>query len=101
MIDFKAELRQRLQALYEIALDFLDEDEARDLFCSITKRRRGKRGLGRNPNPHPEPEAERKRRARDPARRFKIEVERELTETDLRRLEQSFTDRLTAIADKR
>ena len=50
MIDFEVELRQRLQVLYEIALDFLDEDEARDLFCSITKRKRGKRGVGRNPN---------------------------------------------------
>lgn len=97
MIDFEVELRQRLQVLYEIALDFLDEDEARDLFCSITKRKRGKRGVGRNPNRCPSKEAERKRRAREP----RWEFARELTEADLRRLEQSFTDRLAAIADKK
>jgi hypothetical protein len=38
MIDLQAELKQRIQALYEIALDFLSEEEARDLFCSVTKR---------------------------------------------------------------
>jgi hypothetical protein len=27
MIDFKAELTQRVQVLYKIALDFLDEDD--------------------------------------------------------------------------
>jgi hypothetical protein len=96
MIDFKVELRQRLEVLYEIALDFLHEDEARDLFCSSTKRRRGKRGPGRNPNRCPSKEAERKRRAREP----RLELPRELTEADLRRLEQSFEDRLAAIADK-
>ena len=99
MIDFKAELRRRVQALYKIALDFLDEDEARDLFCSIMKRGRGKRGLGRNPAHTLTSAAERKRRARES--RFKFELVRELTEADLRRLEQSFIDRLDAIGDKK
>jgi hypothetical protein len=31
MIDLQAELKQKIQALYEIALDFLSEEEARDL----------------------------------------------------------------------
>jgi hypothetical protein len=99
MIDFKAELRQRVEALYKIALDFLDEDEARDLFCSVTKRGRGKRGLGRNPTQPPTKEAERKRRARE--REIRMEIGRELTETDLRHLEQSFIDRVNGIADKK
>lgn len=51
MVDLQAELKRRLQALYEIALGFLSEEEARDLFCSIRKRGRGKRGHGLNPNP--------------------------------------------------
>ena len=86
-----------MQALYQIAQDFLGEDEARDLFCSITKRRRGKRGLGRTLVDRPSKEAERKRRAREP----RMELERELTEADLRHLEQSFIDRVNGIADKK
>jgi hypothetical protein len=97
MIDFEAVLRQRVQALYQIAQDFLGEDEARDLFCSITKRRRGKRGLGRTLVDRPSKEAERKRRARE----LRMELERELTEADLRHLEQSFIDRVNGIADKK
>ena len=96
MIDFEAELRQKVQALYRIALDFLSEEEARELFCSVTKRGRGKRGLGRDRNPRPNKEAERRRRSREAG--LQIEIERELTEADLRRLEQSFRDRLNGIA---
>jgi hypothetical protein len=51
MIDFKAEIKQVAGELYKIALDYMDEEEARDLFISITKRGRGKRGFGRNPFP--------------------------------------------------
>jgi hypothetical protein len=100
MIDLQAELKQRIQALYEIALDFLSEEEARDLFCSVTKRRRGKRGLGRNPNPRPTKETKRKRDAREP----RMEIERVLTEadlTDLRKSDQLLIDRMDGIADKK
>jgi hypothetical protein len=99
MVDLQAELKRRLQALYEIALGFLSEEEARDLFCSITKRGRGKRGHGLNPNPHPTPETERKRRAREPALGF--EIIRELTEEELRRSDQFFIDQMNSIADKK
>lgn len=97
MIDFEAVLRQKVQGLYRIASDFLGEDQARDLFLSVTKRGRGKRGLGRTPSDHPSEGAERKRLARAP----RFTIERELTEADLRVLEQSFTDRLKEIADKK
>jgi hypothetical protein len=66
----------------------LSEEEARDLFCSNTKRGRGKRGHGLNPNPHPTPETERKRRAREPALGF--EIIHELTEENLRRSDQFY-----------
>jgi hypothetical protein len=98
MIDVKAELRQRLQALYEIALGFLSEEEARDLFCSIAKRRPGKRGPARKLNPHPTKEADRKRRAREP----RIEFIRELTDGDLRTYDRVLLDRMDRIiADKK
>ena len=99
MVDLQAELKRRLQALYEIALGFLSEEEARDLFCSITKRGRGKRRHGLNPNPRPSKEAERKRRAREPALRF--EIVGELTEEDLRRSDQFFIDQMDSIADNK
>lgn len=99
MVDLQAELKRKLQALYEIALGFLSEEEAHDLFCSITKRGRGKRGHGLNPNPRPTKEAERKRQAREPSIRF--EIVRELTKEDLRRRDQYFIDRMNAIADKK
>lgn len=100
MIDLEAELKQRIQALYEIALGFLSEEEARHLFCSITKRGRGKRGLGRNPDPRPSKDAERKRRARE-GPPLNIEIVRSLTEEDLRGIERSFIDRMDSIADKK
>jgi hypothetical protein len=99
MVDLQAELKRRLQALYEIALGFLSEEEARDLFCSITKRGRGKRGHGLNRNPRPSKEAERKRHAREPAIRF--EIERELTEEDLQKSDQFFIDQMDSLADKK
>jgi hypothetical protein len=97
MIDFKAEIKQVAGELYKLALDFMDDEEARDLFISITKRGRGKRGLGRNPVPNPSTATERKRLAR--MRWFKLELGRELTQDDLRTLEQSFRDRLSSITD--
>jgi hypothetical protein len=99
MVDLQAELKRRLQALYEIALGFLSEEEARNLFCSITKRGRGKRGRGLNPNPRPSREAERKRQAREPA--VWLKVGRQLTEEDLRRWGQSLIDQMDSIGDKK
>jgi hypothetical protein len=46
---FKEEIKQVAGELYKIALDYMDEEEARDLFISITKRGHGKRGFGRKP----------------------------------------------------
>jgi hypothetical protein len=97
MIDFEAEIKQAARALYRIACDFMGEEEGRDLFISITKRGRGKRGLGRNPSPNPSKGTERKRVARMP----RIEIGRELTEDDLRRLDQSFRDRMSGITAKK
>jgi hypothetical protein len=95
MIDLEAELRRRVQALYRVALDLMSEEEARDLFCSITKRGRGKRGSGRNPGP-PSKEAERKRRAREP----KYEIVGELTEADLYLLDKYTQARLNGTDKK-
>ena len=99
MIDFKAEIKQVAGKLYKVALDYMDDEEARDLFISITKRGRGKRELGRNLVPNPSKATERKRLAR--VRRLDVEIERELTQDDLRTLEQSFRDRLSSITDKK
>jgi len=99
MIDWEAELKRRLRALYAIALDFMSKEEARALFCSITKRGRGKRGPARTLNPPPSKEAERKRRAREP--RIEFENERPLTEADIERMDQHFLDRLNSIGDKK
>jgi hypothetical protein len=100
MIDWEAELKRRLQALYAIALDFMSEEEARALFCSVTKRGRGKRGPSRNSNPPPSKEAERKRRVREgPPLQF--EVVRPLTKADIERIDQHFIDRLNGITDKK
>ena len=100
MIDLEAELKQRIQALYEIALDFLSEEEARHLFCSITKRGRGKRGPGRSPHPRPGKDAERKRRARE-GPPLHVEIVRSLTEEDVRSIDQFYIDRMDSIADKK
>jgi hypothetical protein len=54
--------------------------EARDVFCSISKRERGKRGPARHLYPDPSKDADRKRRAREPHIEFKIV--RELTTED-------------------
>ena len=97
MIYFKAEIKQVAGEFYKIALDYMDEEEARELFISITKRGRGKRGLGRNPSPNPSKGTERKRLARMP----RFEFVRNLTQDDLRTLEQSFRDRLNSITDKK
>jgi hypothetical protein len=78
MIDFEAVLKQKVQGLYKIASDFLGEEEARDLFRSVTKLGRGKRGLGQNPSVRPSKATERKRLARAP----QFAIERELTEAD-------------------
>lgn len=100
MIDLQAELEKRLRALYALALDFLSEEEARTLFCSVTKRRRGQRGPGRKPSAAPNREAERKRRARNPPLHFRIE--RELTREDIERIDQLYLGRMDAIiSDKK
>jgi hypothetical protein len=98
-LDADTELRRRVRALHEIAVDFLGDEEARDLFCSVTKRGHGKRGPGRNPAPQPTKEAERKRRARLGI--ISMKLGRELTEEDLRRYNQHYIDRMNSIADKK
>lgn len=96
----ETELRRKLQALYAIALDFMSEEEARALFCSITRRGRGKRGPGRNLHRSPTRETERKRRTREgPPIHF--EVVRALTKADIEWGDQYFIDRMNAIADKK
>jgi hypothetical protein len=95
----EAELKRRLQALYAIALDFMSEEEARVLFCSIPKRGRGKRGPARYYNAPPSKEAERKRRAREPRIEFKIV--RSLTKDDIERSDQHLIDRMNGIGNKK
>jgi hypothetical protein len=99
MVDFKAELERKVRALYQIALEFISEEEARALFCSVTKRGRGKRGPSRILDPSPNKDAERKRRAREPLITF--EIERPLTEEDIRRSDKYFLGRMDSISDKR
>jgi hypothetical protein len=94
-----AELKRRLQALYAIALEFMGEEEARSLFCSIPKRARGKRGPARNYNPSPTKEAERKRRAREP--HFELKIVRRLTKEDIERRDQHYIDLMNGIGDKK
>jgi hypothetical protein len=100
MASAEAELKRRLQALYAIALDFMSEEEARVIFCSITKRGRGKRGRGRTPSCHPSKEAERKRRVREGAP-LQLEIVRPLTKGDIEWADQHFRCRMNGIADKR
>jgi hypothetical protein len=95
--DLQAELKRRLQALYEIALDVMSDEEAGALFYSIPKRGRGKRGPGRNPHPTPSKDAVRKRRKRE-GPPLQIEIERELTKADIERMDQYFIDRMNRIA---
>jgi hypothetical protein len=97
---WEAELKRRLQALYAIALESMSEKEARALFCSITKRGRGKRGPARSSHPPPSKEAERKRRARE-GPPVQIEIVRHLTEADIEGIDQHFIDRLNNVADKK
>jgi hypothetical protein len=78
----------------------MSEEEARKLFCSVTKRSRGKRGPARNYNPPPSKEAERKRRAREPPQ-IEMEIVRSLTKEDIERSDQHFIDRMNGIADKK
>jgi hypothetical protein len=99
MPDADAELKRRVQALYEIAVGLLGEEEARDVFCSVTKRGRGKRGPGRNPQSRPTREAERKRLARTP--KYKWKVIRSLTAGDYRDLNQYYIDAMNDIAAKK
>jgi hypothetical protein len=98
-MDLEAELKRRVQALYEIALDLLSEEEARDLFCSVTKRARGKRGPGRSPMRSPSQEAERKRRKREVELHF--EIVRPLTAADLLRMDEFYLGRMNGIGDKK
>jgi hypothetical protein len=99
MIDFEAEIKQVSGELYKIALDYMDEEEARDFSFPSPSAGAGSGGFGRNPVPNPSPAIERKRLAR--MRGFKMELGRALTRDNLRRLEQSFRDRLNRITDKK
>jgi hypothetical protein len=108
MVDLKAELERKLRALYQVALEFMSEEEVHDLFRSvIPKRGVGQRGPdlhGRGGKPRStSKEALRKRRSREAreTRGVSIEIERELTEADLRESEQSIIDRMNSIADNK
>ena len=91
MVDLQAGLKRRLQVIYETALGFLNEEEARDLSCSIIpKRGRGKRGpdLHARGGKPPNKEAIRTRRSREP--RIRFEFVRPLTEADIRSSDQRY-----------
>jgi len=53
MIDFEAEIKQVSGELYKIALDYMDEEEARDFSFPSPSAGAGSGGFGRNPVPNP------------------------------------------------
>jgi hypothetical protein len=81
--DWEPDVKQAVTKLWNIAVERLGEDRARELFVTVTKRGRGKRGAGRN-LAAPSKAAARMRRSYIPkdGQGLTIQVERELTEKD-------------------